>query len=120
MDSQQNIKTSGTVKPMIASDTVVYEIATMMDHNAINKLQNMQTEMMQKLTEANHSFTTFNDFSTTQVEKLIRDFEKNTKMLKELKADLDSIFRRTRNIRNRLQPHLPEGMTDLTIEEGGD
>jgi len=75
---------------------------------------------MQKLTDANRTFTTFNDFSAAQFDKLIKDFERNTKMLKEMKVDLDSIFRRTRNIRNRLQPYLPEGITDLVAEEGED
>jgi len=45
MDQQQQQNTKPITSHIVASDAVVYDVATMMDHNAINKLQNMQTEM---------------------------------------------------------------------------
>lgn len=48
--------------------------------------------------ESNATLTGFNEFSASMYSHLWIEFEKNTKMVKEMKKDLDSIFKRIRYV----------------------
>ncbi len=50
----------------------------------------------EKLQQANATLTAFNDYSSTMYNTLFKDFDKYTKLMKEMKKDLNLIFRKIR------------------------
>lgn len=62
----------------------------------------------QRFKESNDSLTSFNEFSSTMYNNLSGEYEKHTKALKEMKKDLDHVFKRIRYflLFDNIQYHL--------------
>ena len=61
--------------------------------------------------------TNVNTLSATRLERANTDFKKHTATVVEMKKDLDSIFKRIRNIKTRLAKQMPEAYSKVGIEE---
>ncbi|EAL72855.1 hypothetical protein DDB_G0271010 [Dictyostelium discoideum AX4] len=73
---------------------------------------------LKKQYETNHMLSHFNEYSSQKYHQMSSDFEKHTKMLKEMKKDLDYIFKKTRNLQILLNEKFQiPGVTDQYNEE---
>eukprot|EP00854_Cymbomonas_tetramitiformis_P024897 gene24897-30358_t len=63
--------------------------------------------------QSNSELKTFNEFSQQSFSAVSNDFVKHTKVLKGLKADLDYIFKHTRQLKEKIQAKYPEAFVGL-------
>ncbi|KAN0042864.1 hypothetical protein ACTA71_010494 [Dictyostelium dimigraforme] len=100
------------------SKTLTDQILGLTNQNDVNNILNLQTEILKKQYEANHMLSHFNEYSSQKYHQMSSDFEKHTKMLKEMKKDLDYIFKKTRNLQILLNEKFQiPGVTDQYNEE---
>jgi len=52
-----------------------------------------------------------NDFAGKEYARLMREYQKNTKMMKEMKQDLDYIFQKIRVLKGKVQSNYPQANT---------
>ncbi|GAM26609.1 hypothetical protein SAMD00019534_097840 [Acytostelium subglobosum LB1] len=105
---QQQQQSSNTVPmPTTASTVVTNEISSITNQNDIHNILNTQTEILAKQYETNTALQHFNDYSAQKYAQVSHDFEKHTKMLKEMKRDLEYIFKKTRTLQSLLNDKFP-------------
>ncbi|KAN0009026.1 hypothetical protein ACTFIU_008916 [Dictyostelium citrinum] len=101
-----------------ASKTITDQMIGLTNQNDVNNILNLQTEILKKQYETNHMLSHFNEYSSQKYNQMSSDFEKHTKMLKEMKKDLDYIFKKTRNLQILLNEKFQiPGVTDQYNEE---
>merc|ERR1711890_18006 len=61
--------------------------------------------------------TNVNTLSATRLDRATSDFKKHTTMVVDMKKDLDSIFRRIRNIKAKLAKQMPEAYGSVGVVE---
>ncbi|KAK5575670.1 hypothetical protein RB653_006803 [Dictyostelium firmibasis] len=100
---------SNDSKPITtSSETLTNQMLSLTNQNDVTNILNLQTEIssinifdfirLKKQYETNHMLSHFNEYSSQKYNQMSGDFEKHTKMLKEMKKDLDYIFKKTRNL----------------------
>ncbi|KAM9983663.1 hypothetical protein ACTFIY_000379 [Dictyostelium cf. discoideum] len=95
------------------SKTITDQMIGLTNQNDVNNILNLQTEILKKQYETNHMLSHFNEYSSQKYHQMSNDFEKHTKMLKEMKKDLDYIFKKTRNLQILLNEKFQiPGVTD--------
>ncbi|KAN0033860.1 hypothetical protein ACTFIV_000336 [Dictyostelium citrinum] len=100
------------------SKTITDQMIGLTNQNDVNNILNLQTEILKKQYETNHMLSHFNEYSSQKYNQMSSDFEKHTKMLKEMKKDLDYIFKKTRNLQILLNEKFQiPGVTDQYNEE---
>ncbi|KAF9931624.1 KxDL motif-containing protein 1 [Linnemannia zychae] len=79
----------------------------------IAEIQRRQAHMSMTLQKASSSLSALNEFSAIKWADLHPKFETHTKLIKELQADLDYVFRKIRTIKGRLNlPNLDDDDDD--------
>merc|ERR1711971_1466577 len=68
----------------------------------------MGKEMLQRFEKTNEMLTNVNSLSAVRLEKANNDFKKHTQNVVEMKKDLESIFRRLKIIKQKLNKQMPE------------
>ncbi|KYQ99951.1 hypothetical protein DLAC_03919 [Tieghemostelium lacteum] len=96
-----------------ASKTITQEILNFSNDSDVNDILNLQTEVLKKQYETNNTLNHFNEFSQQKFNQISADFEKNTKMIKEMKKDLDYIFKKTRSIHSILNEKFPNSVPQM-------
>eukprot|EP01090_Pellita_catalonica_P001906 TRINITY_DN11615_c0_g1_i1.p1 TRINITY_DN11615_c0_g1~~TRINITY_DN11615_c0_g1_i1.p1 ORF type:complete len:187 (-),score=44.51 TRINITY_DN11615_c0_g1_i1:181-741(-) len=81
---------------MTGVEAFAKELTSLVNHGDIANLIELQVDIHKGLTESKDSLVTFNQYSAAVYKKQSIEFENNTKMLKEMKRDLDYIFRKIR------------------------
>merc|ERR550519_2091836 len=76
-----------------------------------------QKKMLQRFEKTNEMLTNVNTLSATRLDRATTDFKKHTTMVVDMKKDLDSIFRRIRNIKVRLAKQMPEAYDSVGVVE---
>ncbi|KAM9961474.1 hypothetical protein ACTFIR_004325 [Dictyostelium discoideum] len=100
------------------SKTITDQMIGLTNQNDVNNILNLQTEILKKQYETNHMLSHFNEYSSQKYHQMSSDFEKHTKMLKEMKKDLDYIFKKTRNLQILLNEKFQiPGVSDQYNEE---
>eukprot|EP01111_Echinosteliopsis_oligospora_P002873 TRINITY_DN1456_c0_g1_i2.p1 TRINITY_DN1456_c0_g1~~TRINITY_DN1456_c0_g1_i2.p1 ORF type:complete len:351 (-),score=110.97 TRINITY_DN1456_c0_g1_i2:83-1135(-) len=89
------------------------EINSLINQNEINSLLLTQAEIYQQFIDCNHTLETFNDFSNTMYMSLSVEYDKHTRMLKEIKRDLDIVFRRIRQTKTMLASKFPDSTSSF-------
>lgn len=57
---------------------------------------------------SNETLSKMNDYSAKEFRRLEDELEKHTKLMKDMKKDLDYIFQRLRVVRGKIQTAYPE------------
>jgi len=84
-------------------DAFVHQISHLVNKENVETLSNLQTVILEELQKSNQTITSFNDFSVGAYNTILKDYERRTKLLKEMKRDLEIIFRKIRNIKTKIQ-----------------
>jgi len=84
-------------------DSFVEEVSHFVNKENLETLLNLQNGILDQLQKSNQTITSFNDFSSGAYVTLMKDYERRTKLLKEMKRDLEVIFRKIRNIKVKIQ-----------------
>ena len=74
---------------------------------------------LDKLRKSSTELRNFNDENAQELAKLSRELERYTKMDRQMKRDLEDIFRRLRGIKRTLEQRYPQYIGDATraVEE---
>ncbi|CAG8459754.1 16490_t:CDS:2 [Cetraspora pellucida] len=74
----------------------------------LDKIVNNQTEIHKILESTASSLTQFNEFSSTKYDELAKKFELHTKCIKEMKIDLEYIFKKLKLLRTKIANQHPD------------
>ncbi|KAJ3058590.1 hypothetical protein HK102_010405 [Quaeritorhiza haematococci] len=77
---------------------------------------------MEVLRRTNNTFEPFNDFSQSRYADNAKNLENYTKLLKDMKTDLDIVFKRIRNLRAKVAAQHPAQYATVvaTVEHPND
>lgn len=68
----------------------------------------IQRDMLGRFEKTNEMLINFNMLSSGRYEATLKEFQKHTQLLFDMKKDLDSIFRRIRVVKSRLEKSYPD------------
>ncbi|CAL1528726.1 unnamed protein product [Lymnaea stagnalis] len=71
----------------------------------------IQRDMLSRFEKTNEMLINFNILSSGRYEATLRDFQKHTQLLSEMKKDLDTVFKRIRVLKQRLEKTYPEAFS---------
>jgi len=105
------LKLNSPKESLSVSETFSSEISSLISNDDIQKMLVLQTEIYSRLHQATQTLTSFNDFSGGVYSNVFKDFERHTRMMKEMRRDLDNIFRKIRALKSRIHSKYPEALT---------
>merc|ERR1712051_21425 len=85
-----------------ASEVMVQGLAGVVNHGDVEEMVRAQKEMLQRFEKTNEMLTNVNSLSAVRLEKANNDFKKHTQNIVEMKKDLESIFKRLKVIKQKL------------------
>merc|ERR1712051_197117 len=91
-----------------ASEVMVQGLAGVVNQGDVEEMVRAQNEMLQRFEKTNEMLTNVNSLSAVRLEKANNDFKKHTQNVVEMKRDLESIFRRLKTIKQKLNKQMPE------------
>ncbi|XP_059163221.1 kxDL motif-containing protein 1-like [Physella acuta] len=71
----------------------------------------IQRDMLSRFEKTNEMLINFNILSSGRYEATLKDFHKHTQLLSEMKKDLDTVFKRIRLLKQRLEKTYPEAFS---------
>lgn len=83
-------------------------LANLMHHENIIAIRQDQAQMMQALELANWKLASLNDISESTFQNCAAEFRQTSKLLIDMKKQLDSIFRRIRHLKAKVAATYPE------------
>ena len=83
-------------------------LATMMHHGNITEVIKDQEKMLLSMEISNEKLTSFNNVSEEAFRRLSGNFIQNTKLLSDMKKELDTVFRRIRSLKVKVQTVFPD------------
>ncbi|KAJ3066913.1 KxDL motif-containing protein 1 [Podochytrium sp. JEL0797] len=93
---------------MNAAELLVSRLATAVPSEDISAITQLQDESIHSLSATEAQLVSFNSYSTVRYEANAARVETHVAMLKEMKADLDSVFKRIRAVKAKLAVKYPE------------
>jgi len=88
-----------------AGEVLAREISSLMNHSDCLTMIETQHDVYKRLHESHQALRTFNDYSAKMYSVLGPDFEKNTKMLLQMRKDLELISKRIKYAAHSTQQH---------------
>merc|ERR1719180_565419 len=92
-------------------------LAGVVNQGDVELMVRAQKKMLQRFEKTNEMLTNVNTLSATRLDRATTDFKKHTAIVVDMKKDLDSIFRRIRNIKARLAKQMPEAYGSVGVVE---
>ena len=89
-------------------DTFIKNLSEIVPHDKIVAIRQEQAKMLQVLEITNWKLGSLNDVSEETFQRSVADFRQKTKMLGDMKKQLDSIFRRIRHLKAQVAASHPE------------
>eukprot|EP00243_Klebsormidium_subtile_P003033 TRINITY_DN16169_c0_g1_i1.p1 TRINITY_DN16169_c0_g1~~TRINITY_DN16169_c0_g1_i1.p1 ORF type:complete len:128 (+),score=26.76 TRINITY_DN16169_c0_g1_i1:507-890(+) len=97
------------------SEALVNEVERLMDKGDVEKLKGLQLQILSLLENSHAVLAHFNDSSAQSYAEVARSFSVNTKILKEMRSDLDYIFRKIRVLRARISKYFPHAFDETVL-----
>eukprot|EP00118_Oscarella_pearsei_P025901 m.309003 g.309003 ORF g.309003 m.309003 type:complete len:235 (+) comp45244_c0_seq1:862-1566(+) len=88
-------------KPMSA------RLAGLVNHQDVKSVLELQSNMLDKFEKANAQLDRFNEFSLARFHETQEQFRGYTKTLSKMKRDLNSVFRRIKDLKQKMAIQLP-------------
>ena len=108
-----------------ASEVVVQGVAGMVSQDDVARMVRAQKEMLQRFEKTNEMLSNVNSLSAVRLDRANKDFRKHTQNMLEMKRDLETIFKRLKTIKQKMNRQMPEaheavlGAKDVVKEEDG-
>ncbi|XP_074615772.1 uncharacterized protein LOC141875337 isoform X1 [Acropora palmata] len=100
--SPRNARRTAKEESFRASDLFCQKMSAMINRDDVQSLLDKQADTLTKFEKTNAKFSRLNDLSATRYSYLQQQLRSHTKMLLDMKKDLDSVFRRIRNLKTKL------------------
>ncbi|GAQ86700.1 hypothetical protein KFL_003050120 [Klebsormidium nitens] len=98
------------------AEALVSEVERLMDKGDVEKLKGLQLQILSLLENSHAVLAHFNDSSAQSYAEVARNFSVNTKILKEMRFDLDYIFRKIRVLRARIIKYFPHAFDESVLQ----
>ncbi len=89
-------------------ESFIERLTSLMEQENVISIRQEQMKMMKDLELANWKLASLNEISETTFNNCAADFKQYTKMLHDMKKQLDSIFRRIRILKLKAATSYPE------------
>ncbi|NWQ91743.1 KXDL1 protein, partial [Burhinus bistriatus] len=96
-----------------ASQVFCGRVLGMVNAEDVNAIILAQKNMLDRFEKTNEMLLNFNNLSSVRMQQMNERFLHHTKMLVEMKKDLDSIFRRIRTLKGKLAKQYPEAFSNI-------
>ncbi|CAG2240966.1 BORCS4 [Mytilus edulis] len=94
-----------------SSTKFAQSIVEQVNRSDIEAMVQVQRDMLSRYEKTNEMLINFNLLSLSRFEATSQEFKKHTQVLYEMKKDLDSVFRRIRQLKQRLGSMYPEAFS---------
>lgn len=94
-----------------SSTKFAQSIVEQVNRSDIEAMVQVQRDMLSRYEKTNEMLINFNLLSLSRYEATSQEFKKHTQVLYEMKKDLDSVFRRIRQLKQRLGSMYPEAFS---------
>ncbi|KAL1918716.1 uncharacterized protein VTP21DRAFT_2738 [Calcarisporiella thermophila] len=81
-------------------------IISVVNDKDLDHILEKQMELRSNLQRNTTKLTAFNEFSTARYSELVKKFEIRVKIIRELKGDLDQVFKRIRNLKAKYPANI--------------
>uniref|UniRef100_UPI00358E07F9 kxDL motif-containing protein 1 n=1 Tax=Myxine glutinosa TaxID=7769 RepID=UPI00358E07F9 len=98
-----------------AAEHVTANLLGMVNEDDIGAVVNAQRQMLGRFEKTNEMLINFNALSASRFPIMSERFQQHTHALTELKRDLDTIFRRIRNLQRKLERQHPQAFQAQTV-----
>ncbi|KAJ6641517.1 KxDL motif-containing protein [Pseudolycoriella hygida] len=98
-----------------APEVFVQGLAGIVNQGDVEIMIRAQKQMLQRFEKTNEMLLNCNALSTSRLKVATDEFKKHTKLLSEMKKDLDYIFKKIRVIKSKVSSQYPEAFA--TVEE---
>ncbi|XP_055609725.1 kxDL motif-containing protein CG10681 [Uranotaenia lowii] len=95
-----------------APEVFVQGLAGMVNQTDVEVMIRAQKQMLQRFEKTNEMLLNCNALSQSRLKIASEDFKKHTKLLNEMKKDLDYIFKKIRNIKTKLGNQYPQAFAE--------
>ena len=96
-----------------ASEVLVQGLAGVVSQDDVGLMVRAQKEMLQRFEKTNEMLSNVNSLSGVRLDRANKDFRKHTQNVLEMKKDLETIFRRLRIIKEKLNKQCPEAYSAI-------
>ncbi|XP_059613714.1 kxDL motif-containing protein CG10681 [Phlebotomus argentipes] len=97
----------------LAPEVFVQGLAGIVNQGEVERIIYNQKQMLQRFEKTNEMTLNCNILSASRLKKANEDFKEHTKLLHEMKKDLDYIFKKIRTIRGKLTAQYPQAFAEL-------
>ncbi|XP_053688191.1 kxDL motif-containing protein CG10681 [Sabethes cyaneus] len=95
-----------------ASEVFVQGLAGLVNQTDVEIVIRAQKQMLQRFEKTNEMLLNCNALSQSRLKIAAEDFKKHTKLLNDMKKDLDYIFKKIRNIKSKLGAQYPQAFAE--------
>lgn len=95
-----------------ASEVFVQGLAGLVNFGDVEIMIRHQKQMLQRFEKTNEMLLNCNALSSSRLKNSQEDFKKMTKLLLEMKKDLDYVFRKVRTIKTKLATQHPKAFEE--------
>ncbi|XP_055532500.1 kxDL motif-containing protein CG10681 [Wyeomyia smithii] len=95
-----------------ASEVFVQGLAGLVNQTDVEIVIRAQKQMLQRFEKTNEMLLNCNALSQSRLKIAADDFKKHTKLLNDMKKDLDYIFKKIRNIKSKLGTQYPSAFAE--------
>ncbi|XP_064619032.1 kxDL motif-containing protein 1-like [Lineus longissimus] len=95
-------------RELLSSEVFIKTLADFVDKNDVRTMVDDQRHMLSRFEKTNEMLLNFNVLSANRYAASVQEFKKHTQLLLDMKKDLDSIFRRIRNLKQTLSKQYPK------------
>ncbi|KAJ3193745.1 KxDL motif-containing protein 1 [Irineochytrium annulatum] len=107
----------GDTQTVSPASLILERMSTIVGRENMTNVLEKQEDILTKLRQSNRNLEAFNNFSAGRYEQCAANVESYTAMLKEMKADLESVFRRVRALKVKVAATHSDLYHEVTKDE---
>ncbi|KAI9012775.1 hypothetical protein BC832DRAFT_547980 [Gaertneriomyces semiglobifer] len=93
---------------------VTRRLVAAVDQDTVEDIVAVQSKILRAMRQTNGTLESHNQYSAQKFSENVASLNQYTKLLKDMKGDLDVIFRRIRALKLRAATHFPEQYAGVT------
>ncbi|CAG8466221.1 3935_t:CDS:2 [Paraglomus occultum] len=92
---------------------IVAKLDSLTNHDDLDEIEKRQENIYISLKSASNDMNALNELSQQKYDDLVKKFEANTKCFKEMKVDLEYIFKKIRTLKSKVSTLHPEAFAEV-------